>query len=170
MTRSAMKGLLLVLLVTVCVDAAPITATIHYRRADGNYGDYTSNDFNDYWGLHLWGEGLDVGVATAWTSPKKINGTDGFGVLWQFAVADDTKPVNFIIHRGDTKDPGPDQSFIPGLYPEVWVNSGDETVYPSLDAANGVPEPGAVALLVVGLSSAALTRRRGACRPSRRRL
>ena len=25
----------------------------------------------------------------------------------------DVKPVNFIIHRGDAKDPGPDQSMIP---------------------------------------------------------
>ena len=35
----------------------------HYHRPAGDYGDYTSNDFNDFWGLHTWnaaaGSGLD---------------------------------------------------------------------------------------------------------------
>jgi hypothetical protein len=38
-----------------------------------------------------------------------------------------TQPVNFIIHRGDQKDPGPDQFFIPKETASAWVVSGDET-------------------------------------------
>ena len=31
-------------------------AVIHYFREDGDYGDHTTGDFNDVWGLHLWGD------------------------------------------------------------------------------------------------------------------
>ena len=34
--------------------AAEDFATIHYRRPAGDYGDATSTDFNDFWGLHVW--------------------------------------------------------------------------------------------------------------------
>ena len=39
-----------------------------------------------------------------------------------------TQPVNFIIHRGDTKDPGPDQSMIPADDASIWLQSGEMTV------------------------------------------
>jgi hypothetical protein len=42
---------------------------------------------------------------------------------------------NFIIHKGDEKDPGPDQSFIPQDQPSVWILSGDETIYNQRGAA-----------------------------------
>ena len=34
-------------------------AIVHYYRADGDYGDHTTGDYNDFWGLHLWGDGID---------------------------------------------------------------------------------------------------------------
>ena len=30
--------------------------TIRYHRPDGDYGDYTSANFNDFWGMHAWGD------------------------------------------------------------------------------------------------------------------
>ena len=38
-----------------------------------------------------------------------------------------TLPVNFIVHRGDTKDPdnSPDRSFDPATTPEIWLRQGD---------------------------------------------
>ncbi|MCZ7670188.1 MAG: hypothetical protein M5U34_24960 [Chloroflexi bacterium] len=33
-------------------------AIIHYHRPAGDYGDFDSNDFNDFWGLHLWGDAI----------------------------------------------------------------------------------------------------------------
>ncbi len=118
--------------------AAQGFATIHYHRDDGDYGDPTSGDFNDYWGVHLWGDAIDPAEGTDWTSPKPPTGTDDFGVFWDVQLADPSAALNYIIHRGDTKDPGPDQSFVPSEVPTVWITSGDETIHPQQGAAEQV--------------------------------
>ncbi|MFN2191220.1 MAG: pullulanase-type alpha-1,6-glucosidase [Candidatus Promineifilaceae bacterium] len=102
--------------------------TIHYHRDDAAYAD---------WGLHLWGDAIDPSEVTDWGSPKPPAGFDDFGAYWTVLVQDVTQPVNFIIHNGDTKDPGPNQSFIPEEMATVWVMSGNETVYPQRGAAEG---------------------------------
>ncbi len=112
--------------------------TLHYHRDDGDYGDPTSMDFNDFWGLHLWGDSIDPSEGTEWTNPKKPTGFDDYGPFWDVQIANAAQPVNFIIHRGDTKDPGPDQSLIPVDNPSVWIMSGDETIYPQRGAAENV--------------------------------
>ncbi len=109
--------------------------TVHYHRDDGDYGDPASPDYNDFWGLHLWGEAIDPLEGTDWTSPKPFDGVDDFGAYWNILVQDVTQPVNFIIHRGDNKDPGPDQAFIPQEMATAWIMSGDETIYPQQGAA-----------------------------------
>jgi hypothetical protein len=73
---------------------------------------------------------------TSWTSPKPFDGVDDYGAFWNILILDTGQPVNFIIHRGDNKDPGPDQSFIPFDNASVWIQSGDETIYPSRGAAD----------------------------------
>jgi len=112
--------------------------TVRYHRPDGDYGDPTSPDYNDYWGLHLWGDAIDPSEATAWTMPKTPSSIDGYGAFWNVLIQDASQPVNFIVHRGDTKDPGPDQSFLPLDEATVWLQSGDETIYPQRGAAEGV--------------------------------
>jgi len=112
--------------------------TIHYHRPDGDYGDPTSSDFNDYWGLHVWGDAVDTSELTDWTAPKRPSGFDSFGAYFQVLLQDAGLPVNFILHRGDTKDPGPDQSFIPLDTAAAWVQSGDEQVYAQRGAAERV--------------------------------
>ena len=106
--------------------AAQGYVTIHYRRPDGIYTD---------WGLHLWGEGTDPSEFTDWASPKPPTGFDDFGAFWNVLIADETQPVNFIIHKGDEKDPGPDQSMLPEDDASVWIMSGDETIYGQRGAA-----------------------------------
>ena len=54
-------------------------AVIHYHRPDGDYGDPTSDDYNDFWGLHLWGDGIDPAEGTDWTAPKPFLGEDEYG-------------------------------------------------------------------------------------------
>jgi pullulanase-type alpha-1,6-glucosidase len=108
--------------------------TIRYHRDDGDYGT-PSPDFNTFWGLHLWGDGIDPSEGTDWTSPKPPTGIDDFGAFWHVQVGDSSQPVNFIIHRGDTKDPGPDESVVPEEIPTVWKQSGDEEIYRSRGAA-----------------------------------
>ena len=54
-------------------------AIIHYLRTDGDYGDHSTGDYNDFWGLHLWGDAIDPGEVTEWTSPKPFLGEDEYG-------------------------------------------------------------------------------------------
>ncbi|MDQ3248355.1 MAG: alpha-amylase family glycosyl hydrolase, partial [Chloroflexota bacterium] len=109
--------------------AAQGFVTVHYHRPDGVY---------DGWGLHLWGDAIADGVATEWPSPRPYDGVDDFGAYWNVPIKDATKPVNFIIHKGDEKDPGPDQSMNPADGADVWINSGDETIYQQQGAAEKV--------------------------------
>jgi pullulanase-type alpha-1,6-glucosidase len=101
--------------------------TIHYHRADGNYSG---------WGLHLWGDGIAHG--TDWGSPMPPTGTDAFGAYWNVELSDPAKTVNFIVHNGDTKDPGPDQSVDPAQGNDAWITSGENAVYASEAAASKV--------------------------------
>jgi alpha-amylase len=102
------------------------TAIVHYRRPAGDYAD---------WGLHLWGDGLAPGVATDWSAPRqRLAALDAFGAVFEIPVTDDTKPVNFIVHRPsgdtvpDTREPGGNRSFVPLEHPEIWLVAGDPTV------------------------------------------
>ena len=110
--------------------AATGGVTVHYGRPDGSYTG---------WGLHLWGDGLASGVPTEWTNPRQPDGVDSYGAFWRVPLADPTstppKRVNFIVHRGDEKDPGPDQSLDPALQSEAWVRSGEAVVHPTRAAA-----------------------------------
>ncbi len=118
--------------------AAQGFATIWYHRDDGDYGDPTSDDYNDFWGVHLWGDAIDPAEATEWTLPKKPTGQGDYGIYWDVELQDPTLPLNFIIHRGDAKDPGPDQSYVPADNATVWIQSGDETIYEQQGAAENV--------------------------------
>ena len=112
--------------------------TVHYHRADGEYGA-PSPDFNTFWGLHLWGDAINPSEATQWTAPKPPTGIDGYGAFWEVQIVDASQPVNFILHRGDTKDPAnsPDRSFAPLEMATIWLQSEDVTVYPQRGAAQG---------------------------------
>jgi glycosidase len=105
------------------VQAGVATAVIHYN------GDPAA------WGLHLWGDGLAPGQATAeWTSPTPFEATDAYGALHRIALTDDTQRVGFIVHRrppGDpnVKDTDADRFFIPLATPEIWLRQGDARIY-----------------------------------------
>jgi pullulanase-type alpha-1,6-glucosidase len=115
--------------------AAQGYAEIRYQRPDGDYGDLTSDDYNDFWGLHLWGDGLAEGVGTDWTAPRKPDAIDDFGAYWRIPISDPDADLNFIIHRGDKKDTDPDHSFVPSRQPVVWVMAGDETLHETRGSA-----------------------------------
>jgi pullulanase-type alpha-1,6-glucosidase len=109
--------------------AAQGFATVHYRRADNNY---------DGWGLHLWGDAIAPGTATEWATPRPADGVDEFGAFWRVPVTNPDAPLNFIIHRGDEKDPGPDQTFVPAEQAAAWVMSGSTTLHRTRSAALNV--------------------------------
>jgi pullulanase/glycogen debranching enzyme len=103
---------------------------IRYQRPDGVYTG---------WGLHLWGDAIADGVGTTWDAPRLPDEIDDYGAHWIVPIKPGETaaglPVNFIIHKGDEKDPGPDQSFIPNVDPAVWIQSGDETIHGSRGSA-----------------------------------
>ena len=109
--------------------AADGFATIRYHRDDGDY---------DGWGLHLWGDAIDPADGTEWDAPRPHDGVDDFGAFWQVPLVDVDATLNFIIHAGDTKDPGPDQSIVPSQQPTAWIVSGDETIHRSRGSAEDV--------------------------------
>ncbi|MFI6509278.1 pullulanase-type alpha-1,6-glucosidase [Streptosporangium sp. NPDC050855] len=109
--------------------AAQGYATVHYSRPDKAY---------DGWGLHLWGDGLADGVPTEWAAPRPADGVDASGAFWRVPLKNASLPVNFIVHRGDVKDPGADQSFTPAAQPDAHVVSGSATVHPTRAAAENV--------------------------------
>ena len=62
------------------------------------------------------------------------SGEDDFGAVFEIPLADDTKSVGFIVHKpglgGDgNQEPGGDRTFVPIEHPEIWLVSGDPTVY-----------------------------------------
>jgi pullulanase-type alpha-1,6-glucosidase len=102
--------------------AALNTATIHYHRCLGDYGDYNSNDYNDFWGLHTWGGATDPG----WTTPRKVDGQTAFGVYFDVPLFESATALNYILHRGDLKDVPEDQSLdLAGKGYEIWIVEGD---------------------------------------------
>ncbi|MCA9960657.1 MAG: pullulanase-type alpha-1,6-glucosidase, partial [Anaerolineales bacterium] len=112
-------------------------AIIHYYRPAGDYGDYTSSDFNDFWGLHLWGSAIHPDEGTDWATPKKFSGFDSYGAYVAIRLQDPSQPVNFIIHKGNDKDTPDDRSFDPSVTPEIWLVQGDAGHYGSRAEAVG---------------------------------
>jgi alpha-amylase len=102
------------------------TAVVHYLRPAGDYAD---------WGLHLWGDAIADGVATAWEAPRQRDRVENGEAIYEIPLEDDTKPVNFIVHRPsgdsvpDTREPGGDRSFVPIDHPEIWIRQGDPAIY-----------------------------------------
>ena len=114
---------------TVRYAGPPLTvATVHYHRPAGDYAG---------WGLHLWGDGIDPAVLgqVAWDRPWPPTRIEGGWTEYDIPLADDTKPVNFIVHlpNGDTvptsREPGGDRSFVPIDNPQIWIEQGDPTVH-----------------------------------------
>ena len=91
---------------------------VHYLRPDGRY---------DGWGLHVW---QDTTADVAWDRPLEPTGRDDQGVVWDVPLSDAPEQVGLIVHKGDEKDPGPDQfvDVSEGLR-EVWIVSGRENVF-----------------------------------------
>ena len=108
------------------------TAILYYRRLGGDY---------EGWGLNVWQDAADVDV-TAWDMPLEQAGSDAFGAYFVVRLKGDAKQMGFIVHQGNTKDPGPDQFLLPAEHGRrIWIVSGDTTIYtypadpPLIDAA-----------------------------------
>jgi len=112
--------------VVVCEEAV-----LHYHRQAADYED---------WGLHVWGPTTASGVT--WTTPLMPTGEDEFGLIWQVPMEEGAEFLNYIVHKGDTKDPGPDQQMnFADTGCEIWLVEGDATQFPSAEDALGGTAP-----------------------------
>ncbi|WP_447009686.1 pullulanase-type alpha-1,6-glucosidase [Saccharothrix hoggarensis] len=94
--------------------AAQNRAVIHYNRPDGDYTDWT---------LYHWTGSLEP--SPGWNQSRVPDGRDGFGAYWSVPLAPGATGLSNIIHKGDAKDPGPDQFLdVTGTGYEVWYVSG----------------------------------------------
>ncbi|PYE55681.1 pullulanase-type alpha-1,6-glucosidase [Deinococcus yavapaiensis] len=98
--------------------AVPANAVrVNYFRPDGNYTG---------WGLHAW---EDTTAQVEWTKPLNPTGTTDFGVYWDVPMKTDWAKLGFLIHKGDDKDPGPDMFVNKADGNQVWIVSGQSTIY-----------------------------------------
>jgi alpha-amylase len=125
--RAVLNGTVVSATRTVTVAPPPLqTAFVHYQRPAGDSAD---------WGLHLWGDAIADGVATAWEAPRQRTGVDDYGAVFEIPLKDDTKPVNFIVHRPSgesvptTREPGGDRSFVPLDHQHIYLRQGDPAIY-----------------------------------------
>ena len=95
---------------------SPGTARINYYRPDDQY---------DGWGLHVW-DGAKM--PTEWKGALAQTGKNSFGVYWDVPTLDGWTKLNFIVHKGDDKDPGPDQSLSAAAGNQAWIVSGSTQV------------------------------------------
>jgi len=125
----------------------PTMFRLYYQRAAGDYGDQVSENFSDFWGLHLWGAGLASGqVSASWQQPMKPTGQDAYGIYFDIQLAGNGFPFGYILHRGNEKDPGPDQFVFPGWHGDkAWQRQGasfGETWIHSNSFSEEIPLPG----------------------------
>ena len=113
-------------------DGAPVDVRVHYHRDDGNYAD---------WGLHLWqvnaaGQYVADYPGVSWGAPFARTGLDAYGAYFDLPASAFTDPnasgFGFIVHPpGGAGDPGVDRVWKFGDGGELWLRSGDATVYRS---------------------------------------
>lgn len=126
----------MVLLITPLTDfittvkaATTVTLTIHYHRTDGNY---------DGWNLWVWPETKDG------ASYQFGETTDDFGKTAVITFDSDKTTFGFIVrlNEWEAKDIDSDR-FIEttGGKAEIWLKSGDATVYTEKPDLNTDPTP-----------------------------
>jgi len=109
---AALTGLAVAAYAAAAPPLPPNTARIHYHRSHADY---------DGWGLHTWDGAVRE---TAWGSPQQPTGTDAWGVWWDVPIKPDAARLGVIVHKGDQKDPGPDQFLDLTHQKEAWIVSG----------------------------------------------
>ncbi len=129
-------------LITACgVALAGLSmSAVHAAVADGKIGiNYNRCDKNyEGWGVHLWkNPGIPI-PGVEWAKPMMPTGTSEFGVYWHADLAEfgGSGNVNYIIHKGDSKEQGGrDMKFDGKAHKEIWVLEGDRKMYYSAEDA-----------------------------------
>ncbi|MEU4932620.1 pullulanase-type alpha-1,6-glucosidase [Streptomyces yokosukanensis] len=94
-------------------------AIVHYKRTDGDYGD---------WGLYAWGDIAD-GEATTWPAGHPFVGRDAWGAFAYVKLKPGASNVGFlVVDKDGDKDVSTDRSIDVTRTGEVWVEQGKPEV------------------------------------------
>ncbi|MFF4485555.1 pullulanase-type alpha-1,6-glucosidase [Streptomyces sp. NPDC001544] len=94
-------------------------AIVHYKRTDGDYGD---------WGLYAWGDIAD-GESTTWPAGHPFTGRDAYGAFAYVRLKPGASNVGFlIVDKDGDKDVSADRSIDVTRTGEVWVEQGKTDV------------------------------------------
>ncbi len=98
------------------------TLQINYHRYDKQYTG---------WGLHVWGSGY-AGEAVEWSKALQPKSISEYGAVWEITYSG-TGDIQFIIHKGDQKDPDGDRTYPdPKTNKAIWTITEDASTYLSL--------------------------------------
>ncbi|MFF4395946.1 pullulanase-type alpha-1,6-glucosidase [Streptomyces sp. NPDC001480] len=110
-------------------------AIVHYKRTDGDYGD---------WGLYAWGDIAD-GESTTWPAGHPFTGRDAYGAFAYVKLKPGASNVGFlVVDKDGNKDVSADRSIDVTKTGEVWVEQGKTDVlterpdYPAQDKTKAV--------------------------------
>jgi len=102
---------------------SPIPANhvrIHYFRPDGNYLGWTVYAFGD----------TTEDTSNFNGGPVQVTGRNSFGAFFDVGVTSTAQNVGIIIHKGNTKDPGPNEFIDPATQGnEFWQLSGSNVLH-----------------------------------------
>ncbi|MFD2924307.1 pullulanase [Halobacillus naozhouensis] len=96
---------------------------VYYQRTDSDYSG---------WGLHLWNQDDSnpaIDFVVDWSAPIMFDQKSDWGVYKDIKVSNIKNGLNFIVHKGDTKDITKDRSFPTSGQQEFWLVEGQEKVY-----------------------------------------
>ncbi|MEU4558285.1 pullulanase-type alpha-1,6-glucosidase [Actinoplanes sp. NPDC023936] len=107
-------------------------AVVHYQRPAGGYDDQN---------LYVWGD-VDASMSTTWPDGQPFAGEDSYGRFAYVKLKPGAKSVGFVVvSDSGVKDVDADRTIDVGSNPEIWLKSGDPTIYPTRQAATGEPDP-----------------------------
>src|SRR5260370_15051356 len=93
---------------------------IHYFRPNGNYLSWTVYAFGD----------TTENTSNFNGGPVKVTGQDSFGAFFDVGVTSTAQNVGIIIHKGNIKDPGPNEFIDPATQGnEYWQLSGSNVLH-----------------------------------------
>ena len=93
---------------------------IHYFRPDGNYLGWTVYAFGD----------TTEDTSNFNATPVEVTGQDSFGAFFDVGIASAAQNVGIIIHKGNVKDPGPNEFLDPATQGiEYWQLSGSNVLH-----------------------------------------
>lgn len=100
---------------------------IHYYRVQNDYAG---------WGLHVWGEGIKLPRRVTWTSPLPPSGVSDKGIHFDLPIADPSRPISFVLHRGDVRQAAGEVQITPATQAsEIWLIQDDPRLYPQMPAS-----------------------------------